>query len=160
MVKKPLQWITVMLLAHYPVSIFFRWKKKRERHKVFKAYRNSGDVPSIKYSTCRMNLSTTSSDKHWSSWHLKLPRTESTWEMRGNFLQEKSVNPRSWKPAGIEGLFWMKGFPMGSLGSCLWITALWRSRPRWVRKVIQQMSHLERRGMKQKLLTDCCKLKN
>lgn len=112
---------------------------------MFEAYTNSGDVLSTKYSTCRTNLSMTSSDKHCSSWYLKLWRTESTWEMRGNFLQEKSVNPKSWKPAGIEGLFWMKGFPMGSLGSCLWITALWRSKPRWVRKVIQQISHLERK---------------
>lgn len=97
---------------------------------------------------------------HFISWYLKLRRTERTWEMRGNFLQEKSVNPKSWKPAGIEGLFWMKGFPMGSLGSCLWITALWRSRPRWVRKVIQQMSHLEGKGIKQKWLSACCRLKH
>lgn len=141
-------------------SVFFRGKKEKERHKAFEAYTNRGDELSTKYSTWRMNLSMNSSDKHCSSWYLKLWRTESTWEMRGNFLQEKSVNPKSWKPAGIEGLFWMKGFPMGSLGSCLWITALWRSKPRWVRKVIQQMSHLERKGIKQKWLTDCCKLKN
>ena len=72
--------------------------------------------------------------------------------MRGNFLQEKSVNPRSWKPAGMEGLLWMKGLPMASLGSCLWTSALWRSSPRWVRKVTQQMSHLreERTGCEER----------
>lgn len=63
--------------------------------------------------------------------------------MRGNFLQEKSVNPKSWKPAGIEGLLWMKGRPMASRGNCLCTSALWRSSPRCVRKVTQQMSHLE-----------------
>lgn len=67
---------------------------------------------------------------------------QNTWEMRGNFLQEKSVNPKSWKPAGIEGLFCMKGLPIASLGSCLWTSALWRSSPRCVRKVTQQISHL------------------
>lgn len=52
------------------------------------------------------------------------------------------MNPKSWKPAGMEGLFWMKGLPIASLGSCLWTSALWRSNPRCVRKVTQQMSHL------------------
>lgn len=31
--------------------------------------------------------------------------------MRGNFRQEKSVKPKSWKPAGMAGLFWMKRPP-------------------------------------------------
>lgn len=145
-------------------QIFFRWKKEKERQETSKAYTDSGNVLSTKYSTpnpCLIKDEPFNQFRmHFISWYLKLQRTERTWEMRGNFLQEKSVNPKSWKPAGIEGLFWMKGFPMGSLGSCLWITALWRSKPRWVRKVIQQMSHLERKGIKQKLLTDCCKLKN
>lgn len=128
-------------------------KEKRRGKKCLKPTQTVVMYFSTKYSTCRMNFSMTSSDKHCSSCYLKLWRTESTWEMRGNFLQEKSVNPKSWKPAGIEGLFWMKGFPMGSLGSCLWITALWRSKPRWVRKVIQQMSHLERKKTRNYLLT-------
>lgn len=52
------------------------------------------------------------------------------------------MKPKSWKPAGMAGLFWMKGRPSASLGSCLWTSALWRSRPRCVRKVTQQTSHL------------------
>ena len=56
------------------------------------------------------------------------------------------MKPRSWKPAGMAGLFWMKGRPTASLGSCLWTSALWRSRPRCVRKVTQQTSHLPGEG--------------
>lgn len=52
------------------------------------------------------------------------------------------MKPKSWKPAGMAGLFWMKGRPTASLGSCLWTSALWRNRPRCVRKVTQQTSHL------------------
>lgn len=65
-----------------------------------------------------------------------------TWEMRGNLRQEKSVNPRSWKPAGMAGLFWINGRPEASRGSCLCTSALWRSSPRCVRKVTQHTSHL------------------
>lgn len=48
----------------------------------------------------------------------------STCAMWGNFLQEKSMNARSLKPVGMEGLFWMKGRPLGSWGRSLWTPAL------------------------------------
>ena len=65
------------------------------------------------------------------------------------------MKPRSWKPAGMEGLFWMKGLPAASLGSCLWTSALWRSRPRCVRKVTQQMSHLREEDTGRKEAATC-----
>lgn len=40
------------------------------------------------------------------------------------------MKARSLKPVGMEGLFWMKGWPLGSWGRSLWTAALCRSSPR------------------------------
>lgn len=61
----------------------------------------------------------------------------------GNLWQLKSIKAKSPKPRGIEGLLWIKGRPAGSVGSCLCTVELWRRRPRCVRKVTQQMLHLQ-----------------
>lgn len=34
------------------------------------------------------------------------------------------MKAKSLKPVGMEGLFWMKGRPLGSWGSSLWTAAL------------------------------------